>query len=98
MRKSRSDSSPIKPYQSERTPSSSQTPVVLPLNQIEVLDQMTSLLKRLKEQYQSKENVDKELLQEIMKGDFESVLMGFKEEIMSSKSNYSVVSHQTHNM
>lgn len=53
---------------------------------------MNALLKRLKEQYTTNEQIDKELLQEIMHKDFESVINGFKDEIMSSKSSYSVVS------
>ena len=59
---------------------------------------MNALLKKLKEQYTTKDEVDKELLQEIFQKDFESVLIGFKEDLQSNKSSYSVTSHAQINM
>ena len=52
-----------------------------------MLDQMNNLLKRLKQQYAADEQVDKQLLQEILQKDFESVIINFKEEIMTSRSS-----------
>ena len=45
-----------------------------------MLDQMNWLLKKLKEQFENNQEVDKEVFQQIMQKDFEGVIANVKEE------------------